>query len=255
MINIVHAKEEFEKHVNTYDLENSKINLKYHHSYRVADICKSIAVSLKLTDEEIDLAYLIGLLHDIGRFEQLKIYNSYNDMKTVDHGDFGVKILFDNNLIRNFIETDKYDDIIRTSIYAHNKAFIPSSYNEKDLLFTQIIRDADKLDILYLYIDKQVIIDVSDENISNEVIECILNRKLIECKIAVTPLDNVILSLDFTYDFNFNYSLKLLKEKDYMNIIIDSLELKTDMANNTFNHIKEEINKYLNNIGDDIYAR
>jgi putative nucleotidyltransferase with HDIG domain len=255
MINIEHAKEIFEKHVNAYDLENNKIKLKYHHSYRVADICKSIATSLKLDDEEINLAYLIGLLHDIGRFEQLKIYNTYNDMKTVDHGDSGVKILFDNNLIRTFIETDKYDEIIKASIYAHNKAFIPSSYSDKKLLFTQIIRDADKLDILYLHTNRQITIDVNNENISNEVVECILNRRAIERKIAVTPLDNVIMTLDFTYDFNFNHSLRLLKEKDYMNIIIDSLELKTDSAKNVFSRIKEEINKYLDNIGDDIYVR
>ena len=35
------------------------------------EISKKIAESLKLTQEEIELATLIGLLHDIARFEKL----------------------------------------------------------------------------------------------------------------------------------------------------------------------------------------
>ena len=40
-----------------------------------------------------------GLLHDIGRFEQLKRYQSFIDSQTIDHANLGVTILFDDNLI------------------------------------------------------------------------------------------------------------------------------------------------------------
>lgn len=59
-------------------------------------------MSLGLDQDEIDLASLIGLLHDIGRFEQLKRYNCFIDSKTIDHALLGVQILFDDNLISKF---------------------------------------------------------------------------------------------------------------------------------------------------------
>ena len=48
------------------------------------------------------------LLHDIGRFKQIKLYDNFIDnMENNDHADYGVKILFEENLIRKFIEDDK----------------------------------------------------------------------------------------------------------------------------------------------------
>ena len=60
----------------------------------------------------MELAELIGLLHDIGRFEQIKRYNTFIDKNSINHGQLGVKILFDDNQIRRFIKDSKYDDII-----------------------------------------------------------------------------------------------------------------------------------------------
>ena len=48
------------------------INYKYHHSYRVRDNMILLAKNLNLPPEDIKLASVIGLLHDIGRFEQYK---------------------------------------------------------------------------------------------------------------------------------------------------------------------------------------
>ena len=63
------VKKEFEIFVKQYDLENKKIKRKYGHSYRVMENAGKIANSLNLSNEEIEISKLIGLLHDIGRFE------------------------------------------------------------------------------------------------------------------------------------------------------------------------------------------
>ena len=60
----------FDEYVSTYNAEDEKIQLKIYHTYRVAEICERIAVSLNFSSEDIDLAWLMGMLHDIGRFEQ-----------------------------------------------------------------------------------------------------------------------------------------------------------------------------------------
>ena len=73
------AKNEFLNYTNSYDLSNFNIKRKVDHSLRVMELCKIIAENLNLDVEDIKLAELIGLLHDIGRFEQMKVYNTFND--------------------------------------------------------------------------------------------------------------------------------------------------------------------------------
>ena len=75
MIDILKAKKEFAEYVKNYDIKNDKIRLKVEHIERVSQVAKKLATKLELEDEDIKLAELIGLLHDIGRFEQLKRYN------------------------------------------------------------------------------------------------------------------------------------------------------------------------------------
>ena len=76
------AKLEFIKYTNDYKKEESHlINLKIDHTFRVMDLCKEIADSLGLSEEKVDLARLCGLLHDLGRFEQVKQTDSFSDRK------------------------------------------------------------------------------------------------------------------------------------------------------------------------------
>lgn len=59
------------------------MNLKYAHSLRVAALSERIAQSLSMEKEDIDLAWLIGILHDIGRFEQLRRYQTFFDYRSM----------------------------------------------------------------------------------------------------------------------------------------------------------------------------
>ena len=131
--------EEFEKYVNNYDLTKEKVILKKNHSIRVMNLCVKYAKKLGFNDEDISLAKVIGLLHDIGRFEQLKEFNSFDD-SNIDHADLGVKILFEEGLIRDFIEEDKYDYIIKKAIENHNK------YKIEDLKTSEAVyEDGEKI--------------------------------------------------------------------------------------------------------------
>ena len=82
------VREQFASYTRNYDPEDPKIALKIAHTYRVADICEEIAKSIGLSDEDIELAWLSGMLHDIGRFEQVKRYNTFIDSESVDHADW-----------------------------------------------------------------------------------------------------------------------------------------------------------------------
>ena len=96
-IDFNHAKIEFENYLSAFDLNNPKIQLKKVHTYGVVKAADYIGRREGLKQEDRDLALLIALLHDIGRFEQLKVFNSYDDNQ-FDHARFGVKLLLRNHL-------------------------------------------------------------------------------------------------------------------------------------------------------------
>ena len=152
-INIEEAKEEFIKYTENFNTKDENIERKQQHSLRVMKIAEQIATNLKLNEEQIQLATLIGLLHDIGRFKQYTDIGLENNLEGFDHGDYGAKVLFEEGIIRKFIETNKYDEIIKKSIKNHNKFSIETALTQEELLFAKLIRDADKIDILYESID------------------------------------------------------------------------------------------------------
>ena len=91
------AQQEFESYLNGYDRENDRIKLKIIHTYGVVKQAEELAGRMHLSAEDTDLARLIALLHDIGRFEQLKRYDSF-EPGTMDHAAYGVKAVSNNHL-------------------------------------------------------------------------------------------------------------------------------------------------------------
>lgn len=216
----------FKEYLENYDKSNPRIALKVSHIYRVADMSKQVAKELKLTKEQIELAELIGLLHDIGRFEQIKRYDTFQDKLSVDHANLGVEILKENNLLSKFCEEEKYYDIILTAIQNHNKFRIDSSITGEKLLQSKIIRDADKIDILnFLTFEKMETIykrpDITDVPISKIMFEEFFKGNQVERSKQITDMDDWLSNITYIFDINFKPSFKILQEKDYINKIID----------------------------------
>ena len=202
--------EEFTKYVNNYDMNDENIRLKYNHSIRVMELSRKYAQILGFNDEDIYLATLIGLLHDIGRFEQLRVYHSYNDRETIDHAEYGIEQLFDKGLIKNFIKDEKYYDIIKYAIKYHNKFKLPVCDNERMMMHAKLIRDVDKIDIIYLlgYLG-ELNSKVTDDNLSPEIIAGFKNYSCVDDKYIRNHNDN--LSRTFGYVFDI-YNPELLPE-------------------------------------------
>ena len=76
-LNFEAAKQVFEEYLDGYDRENDKVKLKIIHTYGVVEQSRNLAERLMLSEEDTSLAMIIALLHDIGRFEQLKRYDSF----------------------------------------------------------------------------------------------------------------------------------------------------------------------------------
>ena len=248
-IDLEKAKNEFLKYVENYDLEDENIKRKKFHSLRVMEISERIAKSLKLNQEEIELATLIGLLHDIGRFEQYKRYSTFNDLQSIDHGDLGAHIL-DNDL-RKYIETDEYDNIIKTAIKNHNKYKIEEELNNKEEIFAKIIRDADKIDIFFeaytqFWSGKEK--EIEESKISDEVLEEFKKCTSIKKNSSTSyynSVNKVILIIAFAFDINFEISFKILKEEDYINKILSKYDFKDEKTKNAVEEIRNIVNEYI----------
>ena len=246
-MDIAKAKKEFIKYTNNYDIQNEHIARKIGHSIRVMEISANIAKDLKLNNEQIELAKIIGLLHDIARFEQWKRYETFKDSKSCDHGDLGVEILQGNDFIRKFVEENKYDKIILTAIKNHNKYKIEEGLTEEELLFSKIIRDADKLDIMYegvemLWKDEQEIKEIEQSDITQEVYNQFISEQTINRIYSRLPADRLLCFIGFIFDINFKYDFIVIKKEDYINKILDKFNFK---QKEKFTNIREIANKYI----------
>lgn len=254
MVDLENAKKVFMEYVSNYDEQNININRKIYHSLRVMEINAQIAKSLELSDEEIEISTLIGLLHDIARFEQYRIYQTFSDKKSIDHGNLGVEILEKDNFIRKFIETDKYDSLIKTAIKNHNKFKIEDGLDEKNLLFCKMIRDADKLDIFYeavkmFWNSKEEKSEIESTIVSEDYYQSLINCKIIEKGIIIRPkIDAVVFMISLIYDINFKFSFEYIIEKNLVNNMLDKYNYLPEakkqieqIKNSCFTYMKQKI--------------
>lgn len=254
MIDLEMAKNAFDDYVNQYNLRDKNIQLKKEHTYRVCMQSINIAKSLELNEEDTKLAILIALLHDIGRFEQIRIYNTFEDSKSIDHALLGVRILFDEGLIREFIKEDKYDEIIKKAIYYHNKYEIEEC-NDKELLHSKIIRDIDKIDIINIAVNLNGIKIKSDESpISKKVDESFKNNKPIRHKDKLTKNDSMLMMLAFIFDLNFDYSLQYFLDNNYIDLFYSKIENK-DIFAKYINIAKEYIERKCSNVRNKVFSQ
>jgi putative nucleotidyltransferase with HDIG domain len=235
MINFKKAKKRFEKFINdNFDIGDEKVSHKVIHTYAVIDMAEYIARDLNLDEENIELAKMIALLHDIGRFEQAKEFNNFRDYETLDHAQLGVKILFDNNLIREFIVEDKYDEVIKISILNHNKYKLDESdMSDIEKLHSKLLRDADKTDSFRVKSidDVYTMANITQEDIetsliSDNIYNDFMSKRTIVSKERKTAVDIWVSYIAFIFDYNFNSGLKYIKDKNYINVLIDRFSYK-----------------------------
>ena len=255
MIDIIKAKNEFRKFLDKYeDKSDLSFKLKVVHTYHVTENSKYIAEKLNLSKEDIELAELIGLLHDIGRFEELKITKELNSVK-FDHATHGTTMLFEKGMIKNFIEDCQYYEIIKKSIENHSRLAIEKELNERELLHSKIIRDADKLDNYRVKQEEKIEAifpkrvnrkeDMEESLVSDKVYKAVLNRKCVNIYDRITPLDFWVCVLAFTFDLNFDVTYNMVREKDYINILIDRFDYKNKETKNRMENIRNILNKYV----------
>lgn len=325
--NVINA---FAEYVRNYDPSDEKIKLKIDHTYRVAGLCQRIAESLGLSESDVDIAWLLGMLHDIGRFEQIRRFGTFNDAQSVDHAEFGADLLFKEGLIRKFAEgyyeecelarsgneeagqaysRQKYcqegklnsrqgncllaqsdnqsdycqeerkikeflvnndettvDDkriiknnehhnkdtgLLEMAIRQHNKYRVKEDLTERQRMFCDILRDADKVDIFKVNADipMEIIYDVTTEELKNgiitkEVLESFYKKETVLKSVRRSAVDHIVGHISLLFELVYKESYRQAKEQGYVYKLLD---FKSDVpeVNAEFGDMRKYVDEFL----------
>ena len=117
----------------------SMMELKRVHTAKVVENAEAIADGEAFSAEERELALAAALLHDTGRYEQLKRYNTFRDSESVDHA------VFSHDIVKAKGWVD--DERVLKAVLCHNRRELPDDLDPIGRKVAETVRDADKLDI------------------------------------------------------------------------------------------------------------
>ncbi len=248
------VRKKFADYTANYNAQDEKIKLKINHTYRVAGLCDRIADSIGLVGEDRDIAWLLGMLHDVGRFEQIRRYHTFNDANSIDHAKLGADLLFNDGLMEEYVPgllEQPERDLVELAIRQHNTYRLPETLTEREAIFCKLIRDADKIDIFKVNIDTPMeeIYDVTTEEIKNgeitdEVLAAFDEEHCILKSIRKSAVDHLVGHISLAYELEFPISLKLAVDQGY---IMQMMNFKSDneKTNQQMEYIRDHMKKYI----------
>lgn len=229
---------------------NANLKLKEDHSRRTCDEMRYLAEELSLSDNQKRVAELIALFHDIGRFRQFVRYGTYNDTRSEDHCLLSLKVLRETKVLDGIEKEEK--QLIEKAIEYHGQKQLLADLEGECLLFSQLIRDADKLDVFYVVVEgyKQYRENPDEFNLemefedvpqySKQIVEDILRGQLVGYSRLRTLNDMKLLQLGWVYDVNFTATLKRIRQRRFLEQIIDFLPRTEDIE-----RVKAKILEYV----------
>lgn len=224
-------------HYSSIEEDQKNIALKELHSYNVCRNAIRIGKEIGLSEQAMLLVEVIGLLHDVGRFEQYAEYKTFRDSSSINHGMLGAQEITKKRVLQSLTPEER--DLILDAVKYHNAFVIPDLKDERKLLYLKIVRDADKLDIWRVF--KEYYLNPSgmasavnlglpdSDNYSPDIISCLLEKRIGKLSDAKTITDFKLLQLSWVYDLNFSISTRVAIEQGYINIIEQQLPQNDEM--------------------------
>jgi len=235
---------------------NANLKMKEQHTYRTCSEMRYIAGEIGLSENQTQVAQAIALFHDIGRFEQFTTYRTYNDARSTNHCVLGVKVLGRAKVLEELDPTER--QWIATAIEYHGRKELPGDLNGQALLFSKLIRDADKLDVYYTVTEyyrqyrdncEEFKLDLEfpdGPGCSPEVIEAVLQGRLIDYDELRTLNDAKLVQLGWVYDVNFPATLKRIRKRRFLEKLLEFFPKTHDIEmirEKIFQYVEARLNK------------
>ena len=188
------------------------------------------------------------MLHDIGRFEQLRRYGTFSDAESIDHAGFGADLLFQTRqLIRDYATDPAKDAVIETAIRNHSVYRLPDDLSEQTRMFCQILRDADKIDILRVNIEVPLedIYNVSTDalyhcTVSPAVMENFDQHRATLSSLKKTPVDHVVGHISLVYELVYPISREIVLTQGYLDKLLQFNSALPE-TRKQFAHLRDEL--------------
>lgn len=222
---------------------NANLELKKIHTEYVCTEAVYVAEAIGLDENGLLIAETAGLFHDVGRFEQFTKYKTYSDAKSESHSLMAVRILKDNNVLAELNAAEQ--NVILKAVQLHGIKHLPEGLNEQEELYAKVLRDADKLDIYRVLIEKYrqyrddpdnfpLELELADEpTYSKYLVEAIEGYGQVDYTELRTLNDMKLLLLAMVFDVNFVPTLKRIRQTGYVEQLLQLLPDNEDMENLT----------------------
>ena len=222
--------------------DKAPLQLKYEHSMRVFEHAERLAGDEEFADSAARLplpfplferaALLAALYHDVARFPQFYRWRTFRDKSSVNHGQFGVKILKSEAALKE--ESPELRRLVQSAIVLHNRYLLPPRLPPEIRLIADVVRDADKLDICRIFathlasgepFSSTVFLSVKNdpELYSPKVLEDALARRVAAYADLRSVNDFRILLGTWQYDLRFDFSRSHLAGEGHLQRLLDDL--------------------------------
>lgn len=236
---------------NSSDNTSELLIKKYIHTFRVINNAKEICLRENLDNTISKQAEIAALFHDIGRFTQAIEFGHFRDNLSFDHAEKSADIFLDfkSILLQHLTETELFT--IEQSIRYHNKLCLPSGISKEIETVCNVLRDADKINILSINLKSDFItFDGKDKKIDCINPICLndfYNHQVIKSADIKSHLDNNIKLLSWIYDFNYKTSLNMYLEEGFIDIITDTSNITDLDIVKTISSVKKYALSYIKN--------
>ena len=148
MVSLEKLREQYAAYVDTFRVGGAlppMMELKLFHTAQVVENAKLIVAGERFDARTARLCEAAALLHDTGRYEQLRRYNTFRDSDSVDHAVFSHDIVVVQGWLSSCASSDR--QVILDAVLFHNRRDLPPDLDAVTFAAANTVRDADKLDI------------------------------------------------------------------------------------------------------------
>ena len=230
-----------------YELPDGRIQpivMKEQHTQRTCQEILLLGRECGLSEEDLLLAETAALFHDIGRFPQWKQYSTFVDSLSEDHALLGLEVVSRHKVLMRISPEQR--GVIRKAIRHHNLRELPENVSQRQLLFSRLLRDADKLDIWRVVIMHQegsrdlaeaLVGDIPLSNsYTDEILVELMEMRAPDFSSVRNQNDMILLRLGWVFDLNFAPSCRQVLERNYVERLCVHLPARSEL---------QEVKKYL----------
>lgn len=212
--------------------DNGPLKLKLEHTRHVLSNACAIVATESFTEDVGRAALLAALYHDTGRFPQYRDWHTFSDARSVDHALLGGRTLREHGVLNG--EEARVRRLALGAVVMHNRFSLPQGIAADIRMVTEVVRDADKLDIFRVMQrhlapgavpDGTVILHVEDapDKWSDKVVDDALSGRVASYRDLHYVNDFRILLGTWLHELRFSETRRRLAVSGYMESILSGL--------------------------------